>query len=97
MSRMLAETSGERMRSPLGKGVCMGSGSVWLAFAALSVYVVGGMSTFAGIGLLLFIPERDLWGWGDGRSLGYLFVCVGLFLTIAGVLVMRILRNRNLN
>jgi hypothetical protein len=97
MTRSLDEMSGERMRSPLGKGVCMGSGSVGLAFAALSVYVIGGMSTFAGIGLLLFMPEHDLWGWGNGRSLGYLFVCVGLVLTIAGVLVMRILRNRNLS
>jgi hypothetical protein len=97
MPRLLDEMSGERMRSPLGNGACMGRGSVGLAFAALSVYVLGGVSTFAGIGLLLFMPEDDLWGWGDGRSLGYLFVCVGLVLSIAGVLVMRILRNRNLS
>lgn len=73
------------------------NGHVGLAFAALSVYVIGGVSTFTGIGLLLFMRERDLFGWGSGHSLGYLFVCVGLALTIAGVLVMRILRNRGLN
>jgi hypothetical protein len=75
----------------------MGNGNVGLAFAALSVYVIGGMATFAGIGLLLFMRERNLWGWGDGHSLGYLLVCLGLIMTIAGVLVMRILRNRGLN
>lgn len=74
----------------------MDNGHVRLAFAALSVYVVGGIATFGGIGLLLFMRERDLFGWGSGHSLGYLFICVGLALTVAGVLVMRILRNRGL-
>jgi hypothetical protein len=75
----------------------MNNGNMGLAFTALSVYVIGGMATFAGLGLLLFMRERNLFGWGNGHSLGYLFVCVGLVLSIAGVLVMRILRNRNLS
>jgi hypothetical protein len=37
---------------------------------------------------------QDLLGWGDGRSIGYLFLCVGLSLSIIGVLFMRIFRNR---
>jgi len=96
MAQLSDGVSEERHCSRFQQGVVMGNGSVGLAFAALAVYVIGGLSTFAGIGLVLFMPERDLWGWGDGRSLGYLFICVGLALTIAGVLVMRILRNRNL-
>lgn len=67
---------------------------VWLALLALSIYVVGGLSTFAGIGLIVMMKARDLWGLGEGRSLGYLFLCVGLSLSILGVLLMRILRNR---
>lgn len=61
---------------------------------AISVYILGGLATFAGVGLILLMKGKDLWGLGDGHTLGYLFVCVGLVLTILGVLVMRILRNR---
>jgi len=67
-----------------------------LAVFALVLYIVGGMATFAGIGLLLFLGEQNFAGWGDGRSLGYLSICVGLALTIAGVLLMRMFRNRGL-
>jgi hypothetical protein len=61
---------------------------------AIFVYILGGLATFAGVGLILLMKGKDLWGLGDGHTLGYLFVCVGLVLTILGVLVMRILRNR---
>lgn len=61
---------------------------------AISVYIIGGLATFAGVGLILLMKGEDLWGLGDGHTLGYLFVCVGLVLTVLGVLVMRILRNR---
>lgn len=79
----------------LDEGDPMADSNLGLALAALAIYVIGGVATFAGIGLLLFMGERDLWGWGDGHGLGYLFICVGLVLTIAGVLVMRIIRNRD--
>ena len=65
-----------------------------LAFTAMAIYLVGGAATFSGLGLIVFAGGSDVWGWGDGRSLGYLFFCVGLLLSIAGVLIMRILRNR---
>jgi hypothetical protein len=35
-------------------------------------------------------------GLGQAASIGYLFFGVGLCMTILGVLVMRIMRNRNL-
>jgi hypothetical protein len=66
-----------------------------LAGAALSVYVIGGIGVMAGLVLIGIIGERDLWGWGEARSIGYLLFGVGLCLTILGVLVMRIMRNRH--
>lgn len=65
-----------------------------ITILAISVYVVGGLATFSGAGLILLMKGKDLWGLGDGHSIGYLLVCVGLVLSILGVLVMRILRNR---
>lgn len=68
-----------------------------LAIAAFSVYIIGGISCFSGIALILTMKGRDLLGWGEGRTIGYLFVFVGLALSILGVLFMRIFRNRGLN
>lgn len=67
---------------------------LWLGLAAITVYIVGGIGTFVGLGLIFLVQRRDLWGLGEGRSLGYLFLCVGLALSVLGVLLMRILRNR---
>lgn len=67
-----------------------------LGTSALVVYIVGGLSTFGGVGLIAFMRGKDLFGWGEGRSIGYLFLCVGLVLSVLGVLLMRILRNRRL-
>ena len=70
--------------------------SIALALVAFAVYIIGGIGTFGGVALILFMKGRDLWGWGDGRSIGYLFLCVGTALSILGVLFMRIFRNRGL-
>lgn len=67
-----------------------------LAVMAFVVYIVGGISTFAGLGLILFMRGRDLLGLGDGSSIGYLFLCVGLSFCILGILFMRIFKNRGL-
>ena len=66
------------------------------AGVALLVYVFGGISVMVGLILIGIIGERDLWGWGRADSIGYLFFGVGLCLTILGVLVMRIMRNRQI-
>ncbi len=68
-----------------------------LAIVAFGFYIIGGIGTFSGIALILLMKGRDLMGWGDGRAIGYLFVCVGLCLSIIGVLLMRIFRNRGLS
>lgn len=66
---------------------------VWPIIAFTS-YILGGVLTFGGAGLIMFMKGKDLWGWGEGHTFGYLFVCLGLLLSILGVLIMRILRNR---
>jgi hypothetical protein len=65
-----------------------------LGVSALIVYIVGGIATFTGMGLIAFMKGHDLFGWGDGRSIGFLFVCAGLCVCVLGVLLMRIFRNR---
>lgn len=65
-----------------------------LGIFSLAIYVAGGLLAFTGIALILFMGGRDLFGWGEGRTLGYLFLCVGLCFSILGVLLMRIFRNR---
>ncbi len=62
--------------------------------AALSIFIFGGISAFTGIALIALMKGRDLFGLGDGRTLGFLFLCVGACLSIMGVLIMRLVRNR---
>ncbi|OGU00237.1 MAG: hypothetical protein A2079_05755 [Geobacteraceae bacterium GWC2_48_7] len=69
---------------------------ITLAVIAFSIYIVGGIGCFGGAGLIIMMKGRDLWGLGEGRSIGYLFLCTGAALSILGVLLMRIFRNRGL-
>ena len=65
-----------------------------LGVTALVVYMIGGIAAFGGMGMVVFMKGKDLWGWGDGRSIGFLFLCTGLCISVLGVLLMRIFRNR---
>jgi hypothetical protein len=67
---------------------------IGMALVAFGLYITGGIATFGGLGLIVMMKGQDLLGLGDGRTLGYLFLCTGLGLSILGVLLMRIFRNR---
>ncbi|MBT0654053.1 hypothetical protein [Geomobilimonas luticola] len=69
---------------------------IGLAVVAFAIYILGGIGTFGGLALIAFMDGRDLFGLGDGRSIGYVFLCVGLVFSVLGVLCMRIFRNRKL-
>lgn len=68
-----------------------------LGIAALAVYITGGIGVFGGIWLIVFMRGEVLLGLGEGHTIGYLLLCVGAALSILGVLLMRILRNRGLS
>lgn len=57
-----------------------------LGITAIGIYLLGGLAL---IGFM-----KDGICWGGGRSIGYLFLCVGLSLSVLAVLLMRIFRNR---
>jgi hypothetical protein len=67
---------------------------IGLALISFGLYIIGGLGTFGGLALIFLMKNKDLLGWGEGRGIGYLFFCVGLCLSILGVLLMRIFRNR---
>lgn len=70
-------------------------GWVW-AGLALSLYVFGGLLIMAGLVMIGMLGAKDLWGWGEARGLGYMAFGLGIVLSILGVLIMRIMRNRGL-
>ena len=48
--------------------------SIKLGVGALAVYIVGGVGVFGGIGLILFMRDKDLFGLGQGHTIGYLLL-----------------------
>lgn len=69
---------------------------IWLASLAIAIYILGGIGTFGGLAMIGFMKGKDFFGFGDARTIGYLFLCVGLSFSVLGVLLMRIFRNRDL-
>ena len=75
----------------------MNSKKSWIfAGLAISLYVIGGIMIMAGLIVIGFFGSTDLWGWGEAKGLGYMSFFVGIVLSILGVLVMRIMRNRGI-
>lgn len=56
--------------------------------------VLGGASTLWGVFLIAFKSGVEMFGWGDAKSFGFLFFCVGLCFVFAGVLLARYARGR---
>lgn len=67
-----------------------------LGIAALVVYIFGGIGVFGGIWLIVFRRGEDVMGLGHGHTIGYLLLSVGAGLSILGVILMRIFRNRGI-
>lgn len=65
-----------------------------LSILAIGVYIIGGLLTFSGVVTIVLMKSRDFFDTGGAYGIGYLLVCVGLVLTVLGVFVMRIVRNR---
>lgn len=65
-----------------------------VAGVALTAYVIGGLGIMGGLFMIGILGAQDLWGWGQANSIGYLFFGVGIALSVLGVLMMRIMRNR---
>ena len=84
-------------RSRLGVMRMKQSYGLILAVLALSLYVVGGLLIMAGLILIGVLGTQDLWGWGEARGIGYMAFGIGIFLSIFGVLIMRIMRNRGVS
>ena len=70
--------------------------SIKLGITALAVYILGGVGVFGGIWLIVFRRGVDVMGMGHGHTIGYLLLSVGAGLSIFGVILMRIFRNRGL-
>lgn len=68
--------------------------NIKLGIGALAVYIFGGIGVFTGIWLILFRRGVDFLGLGHGHTIGYLFLCVGVVISIIGVIMMRVFRNR---
>jgi len=65
-----------------------------LAGVALTMYVTGGVLIMAGLVMIGIMGGQDLWGWGEARGIGYMAFAIGIILSVFGVLLMRIMRNR---
>jgi hypothetical protein len=65
-----------------------------LGVVFFGVYMFGGIVSFSGLFLVGFMSGQELLGWVEGRSLGYLCICVGFILSLAGILFMNALRKR---
>ena len=61
---------------------------------ALSLYVVGGLLIMAGLVMIGILGAQDLWGMGEARGMGYMAFGIGIVLSVMGVIIMRIMRNR---
>ena len=65
-----------------------------LIYASLVLYILGGISIFSVVALMVLMKGESYGNWGRMDSFGYVLLFAGLSLTILGVFLMRIIRNR---
>ncbi len=68
--------------------------SLILSIIAFIFYIAGGLGIFGGLFMVLVLKSKDLFGLGTAETLGYLMLSIGGSLSVAGVLMLRIIRNR---
>ncbi|EAT14548.1 hypothetical protein [Desulfuromonas acetoxidans] len=68
--------------------------AVSLGVIGLVLNLVGGVSALFGVYLIAFKAGVEMFGWGNAKTFGYLFLCVGLCLVAGGVLLASYVRNR---
>ncbi|MDY0292024.1 MAG: hypothetical protein RBR02_06780 [Desulfuromonadaceae bacterium] len=62
---------------------------VFLAYLGLVFNVAGGAGALLGVYLIAFLGHTELAEIGRADGVGYLFVCVGLCIVAAGVVLAR--------
>lgn len=65
---------------------------VFLAYLGLVFNIAGGIGALFGVYLIAFCSQTEIAHIGRANTLGYLFVCVGLCVVAAGVLIARYAR-----
>ncbi|MCA1797339.1 MAG: hypothetical protein LC645_07350 [Geobacteraceae bacterium] len=70
----------------------MGISGTFLAYLGLVFNLAGGAGALFGVYLIVFRSQTEIANMGRADSLGYLFVCVGLCIVAAGVLLARYAR-----
>jgi hypothetical protein len=60
------------------------------------MYVLGGLLIMSGLVMIGVLGAQDLWGWGEARGIGYMAFALGIVLSVMGVLIMRVMRNRGI-
>jgi hypothetical protein len=65
-----------------------------LIYASLVLYLFGGLGIFSGVAMMVLMKGKSYGDWGRMDSFGYVLLFAGLSLSILGVILMRIIRNR---
>jgi len=65
---------------------------IFFAYLGLILNLVGGVGALFGVYLIAFRAHMEIGNIGRADTLGYLFVCVGLCVVAAGVLLARYAR-----
>jgi hypothetical protein len=67
---------------------------LFVPMVALVLYQLGGIFLFMGFILVTVMGGYDLLSWGDPRPFGYALLCIGASMSMAGVLVLRLVCTR---